>query len=873
MKEMLLIDGNSMLFRAYYATAFKNMMKTKDGIYTNAIFAFSNMLNKAIGQLKPDYVVVAFDKGKHTFRHDIYPEYKGGRKKAPDELVPQFQLVRDFLDAYEIPYFEMDDIEADDLIGSIVKKYRQVNIKILSSDRDLLQLIDDTTKCLMMKKGISDMLIADEKYLAEEMQITPAQITDLKGLMGDTADNIIGVPGIGPKTATKLLNQYHTVENLYDHIDELKGKQKEKLIENKESAFLSKKLATIKCDVDIDIELDKMLFTPNFKKLTEFYLQYEMNSLANKVNNLAQIFNQEVNISMDLKADSNKELDKINIDQIITVTKVEEIEKTAKYFIHFEIDDRNYHNLDYHYALIQANKKIYMVEDFNLLKDFFSSDIEVTLYDIKHLYHLFAKYEIKVKSKIIDLKILGFIADSNSSDFKKLLEIYQLSQEYDYEAVYFKRVTLTQDLLLSRSLEMLELYHKLETLILDDIKKANLIQLYEELELPLARVLYKMEAEGINCSYDILDSIAIKVKAELEQIETEVYQLANEEFNLNSPKQLGVILFDKLELKAGKKRSTAQDKLEKLVDQHPIIPLILKYRKLTKIYSTYADGLKKYIVDGKIHTVFNQCLAATSRLSSSDPNLQNISVRDKQAKEIRKAFIASDGCSFVSCDYSQVELRMLAYMANEKHMIDTFNHNIDIHSQTAAKIMNKDISEVNSSDRRKAKAVNFGIVYGISAFGLAKQINVTNNEAKEFIDNYLETFPRISIYMQDVVKKCQENGYVETILKHRRYIKDINASNKMVAANAQRAAMNTPIQGSAADIIKLAMLNVDKRLTDLNLKSKLIIQVHDELIFEVPNDELEIMKKIILEEMEGVMKLPIKLEADLSVGKSWFDTK
>jgi len=872
MNEMLLIDGNSMLFRAYYATSFKMMMRTSSGIPTNAVFAFNNMLNKVLNLVKPKYVVVAFDKAKHTFRHDLYPEYKGGRKETPEDLIPQFKLIRDYLDAYNIIYYEFDDIEADDIIGTLSKKFKDTKVNILSSDKDLLQLIDETTNCIMMKKGITDIDVIDTDKLKIDMNVRPDQIIDLKSLMGDSADNIKGVPGIGAKTADMLLEKYDKLENIYDNIEDFKGKRKENLINGKDSAFLSQKLATIKLDVKIEVDLDDLKFNPNFESLKEFYEEYEMKSLVKGIEK--NTFDYLNNGSKEVVNDATEDI-KTKIEYSY-ITDCESLNLNSNSVLYFDIDDSGYYDSIINgISIYNENKYFYVNSEF--IKNFESlfKSKNLIVYDIKQIYHLMDKLNLEINDRVIDTKIVSFLYDANINDFDKCINKLNIEQDYSFKDLYSKK---NKDFKLINnvdySIDMLRIINEIYSKTFIYLKKYEMESLYFDMELPLAKVLYTMEKNGMNCDFSVLDKIAKTTLKQLDFLTEQIYLSTGERFNINSPKQLAVVLYDKLELKAGKKRSTAQDKLEKLVYEHPCIDLILQYRKLSKLYSTYAEGLKKYIKeDDKIHTIFHQCLTSTGRLSSSDPNLQNISVRDEESKGIRKAFVASENHSLVSCDYSQVELRVLAHIANEETMIRSFNEGIDIHSVTASNILHKPLDEVTSSDRRKAKAVNFGIVYGISAFGLAKQVNISRNEAADFIDNYNKHFPKIKEYTENVINELKEKGYVTTLYNHRRIINEINSSNHMQKEFAKRAAMNTPIQGSAAEIIKIAMINIYKRMNKEGLESKMIMQIHDELIFDVNNNEIDVMTKLIKDEMENVVKLSVKLDTDLHIGKSWYEAK
>lgn len=846
MKKMLLVDGYSMLFRAFYATAYGKMMTTKKGIPTNAIYGFANMLQKAIDIVQPDYLVVAFDAGKSTFRNEIFSDYKGTRKSAPEELIPQFQLVRDYLNSFNIKYIEKQGFEADDIIGTIAKRYPEYDINILTSDRDMLQLIDETTSVWLMKKGISEIIKMDKKQLFDDMGISPSQIIELKALMGDTADNIPGIAGIGEKTALKLIEEYKSIENLFQNVDSLKGKLKEKIENGKDSAFMSKKLATIITNADIPVE--DYTFNPNYKTLVSFLDVIEMNSIKKRYEPFVT-----GNI---LKTE----------DEYIIVNKIpDEFKKEILYIALDDDKDVFYKSKLNGIAINNGEKTIYIniddiLKDTNLLNILKSDSLKVG-YDCKRDLHILKKYGIYINYGY-DVMISSFLCDSTLTSLDKIIENYNLNTL----SKELNNVEYTTTL----AININKLYFETVSVL----KEYDLEDLFYNLELPLSKVLFKMEEEGVNVDVEVLDKISNETLDRINELTKLIYEISNVEFNINSPKQLAEILFDTLKLPANKKRSTSVDVLEKLQGIHPIIDYLMEYRKLQKIYSTYSEGLKKYIqVDGKMHTVFNQCISQTGRLSSTDPNLQNISVKDDVGKQIRRAFLPSNNNVLLSCDYSQVELRVLADMANEKGLIEAFNSKMDIHTKTAMDVFNVSESEVTSSLRRQAKAVNFGIVYGISDFGLAEQLGITRKEAKEFMDIYNEKFPRIHEYMNEVIEYCKENGYVKTLLNRRRFIPQINDKSHMIREFGKRAAMNAPIQGTAADIIKLAMINIDSEIERLNLKSKMILQVHDELIFDVYDDEIEIMKNLVEDKMSNAYKLKVPLFVEAKFGKNWLEAK
>ncbi len=856
--KLLLIDGNSVLFRAFYATSYGNIMKTSKGVYTNAVYAFANMLNKAIKTIGPDYCAVVFDKGKHTFRHDLVPDYKAGRRETPEELVGQFQLVREMLEAYNIPYYEFDSIEADDIIGSLAKKY-QIETCVLSSDRDMLQLIDDTTSVYMMKKGMTDIAKMDEPALKEEYGLKPYQIIDYKGLAGDKSDNIKGVEGVGDKTAVKLLNDYDTCEGIYEHIDEIKGKLKEKLIKDKDSCFLSKRLATIKTDVDIEGELDDLKLNIDEQGKNDFFEKYEMYSLMRKI-------------------DTVKKQDTVNGKIVQSISK--ELLKDA--LIYFVSDEFSYYQRKLYGACFCNGKGLEYIKMEDLCKDedalsYLSSDAKKSFFDLKAVRHALENYNIHLGNNNDDIYLMCFLSNNYNADLKAILNNYgygPLDELKELFGTEKKPLQPNEAEIAQYGFKAAGDLYQVSLKVREEIKQKDMTYLYEKIELPLVDVLFNMEKQGVYCDVNELDEIASNTKQKIDVLENKIYEEVGHAFNISSTKQLAEVLYNELDLPDLKKGSTSADVLGKLLQYHPVIADILDYRKYTKLYSTYAEGLKKYIgEDGKIHTIFTQMITQTGRLSSCDPNLQNISVRDDEGREIRKAFKPSKGNVLISSDYSQVELRVLSSLANEEKMIDAFNSGIDIHTKTAMDVFGLKKEEVSDLVRRHAKAVNFGVVYGISDFGLANQTQLTLKDAKKFINDYFLTYPNIREYLDEQVRFCKETGYVKTMLNRRRYINEINDRNYMMREFGKRAAMNASIQGSAADLIKIAMVNAYTRLKEEGLKAKLILQVHDELIFDVPEDEVETMKKIIPEIMSNAYKLRTRLDSSLAIGKDWYEAK
>lgn len=857
MKKLLLLDGNSMLFRAYYATLYSHRMSTSNGIPTNAIFGFIMMLNKAIDTISPDGILVAWDAGKKTFRHEKYKAYKGTRKPVDEELIVQFPIAREFLDTAGIMRYETEGFEADDIIGSMAKKHPEVQTTILTSDRDLLQLVDDSTSVLLMKKGITDMELMDVSGFQEKYGLSPLQIIDLKGLMGDSSDNIPGVAGVGEKTATKLLQQYNTVENVYAHIDEIKGKLKEKLIKDQDNALMSKDLATIYTQMDFPFALEDVHFDGYSDTVNDFYKKYEMRSLmTGKV--------EKKKTKWPLKTVSSLSLDASDL-LVIPVHSRES-------FLHQRL----------YGFMIPFQETIYYISTEDALEDTAFKEMlkkkDLHTWDAKETNHLLDRYGFGVVAFKEDLHIASFLLHSQATDLDALIlaldmelpeSFHDLSKKSKDKEAYacVRMIPVMQS--------FTEQLARKEKSILDKLQEENLMELYQQIEKPLIPILYHMENEGIDINEKTLDEIGEATSAKMKELSNEIYGYANKIFNINSPKQLAAVLYDDLGLKGGgRKRSTSAEVLEKLLGVHPIIEALLEYRKFSKIMSTYIEGLKKHIQeDHKIHTTFNQTMTQTGRLSSSDPNLQNISVRDEEGREIRKAFAAQEGHVLLSADYSQIELRMLAHMAKEDHMIQAFKEGVDIHTKTATLIFHCEPEEVDSAMRRIAKTVNFGIVYGQTAFGLSTQLKISRKEATEFMDSYFASYPNIHQFMNTLIEGCQKNGYVETLFHRRRMIPEINDKNFMTREFGKRAAMNAPIQGSAADLIKIAMIRVDEAMKKAGVRSRLLLQIHDELIFEVPEEELDQMKALVKEAMENAMKLEVPLKASIQSGKTWYEAK
>lgn len=869
MKEFVLIDGNYWLFSSYYATAaMGNLMVNKDGVPTNAVFGFANRL-ESILKKNPEAIMVAFDAKGKTFRSEMLEDYKGTRKETPEELKCQFPMVRDFLDAHRIFHYELEGYEGDDIIGTVanIAKDKGYKVSIYTGDKDMMQLVDESISVFKRNtKTKSDDQITPEVFY-EKYQLVPDQMRDLLGLMGDTADNIPGIKGIGEKTALKLLYDYKSIENLKEHIGELKGKLKEKIEENIEVGIKSKEIATILTDVPVKMGVEDCVYQGyDFDKLKEFYTKYDMNSLLKK-------------ISIESKPQLEKKLDVQVVSQMPLINKDSAIIGA--------IYDTNYHkSILLGYGVYNEDMACYISYE-DALKD------ETFLAYLKNpSYH---KYSYNVKSQLIssrwngieilgmdfDLQLASYILNPSLKD-----EMKYICDFYDYTSLQYEEEVFLKgakkhipeiNVLASHTVSKAKAVYVLKDKVIDMLKKEEQYELYQNIELPITYILADMEYEGAKVDINVLKDMEVVFDRQIKDIEEDIYMLAGEEFNIASPKQLGEILFGKLGLPNGKKTksgySTSQEILEKIEDLHPIVPLIMKYRMITKLSSTYVKGLQEQIFpDGKIHTIYNQALTQTGRLSSIDPNLQNIPVKSDEGKLIRKAFVPHYDY-LISFDYSQIELRILAHLANVKSLSEAFNQDKDIHTHTAALVYKVSDQDVSAAMRRGAKAVNFGIIYGMSEFRLSKQIGVSLNEARTFIQRYFEEYPEIKTYMNSVVEDCKQNGYVSTVLNRKRYIPTIHDSNFMVREQAKRFAMNSPIQGSGADILKLAMIKVNQAMKEKNMKSKMILQVHDELIFDVVKEELDEMMRLIPYEMENAFLMNVPLKAEGTYGQNWYELK
>ena len=879
MDKIILLDGNSLSYRAFYAMP---ALKNKKGLYTNSVYGFTLMLERILEDTKPKYALVAFDKGKETFRHKSYEAYKGTRDKTPTELVEQFGYVRELIESYGIKYEEHLDYEADDIIGSYAKIAEKAGLEVIivSGDKDLTQLASDNITVYYTKRGVTEIDYYTPEFINEKYGLTPQQIVDMKGLMGDKSDNIPGIPGVGEKTAIKLLTEYENVENVLENIDNISGKKlKERLTEGKEDAILSKKLATIFTDVPVDNKIEDLTFKEDREKKKELFEKLEFVSFLRKLS--------QENSAADESETETKE-EKIKKDIEIQIADKDTKLNFKKSSLHIECYTEDYQNSDVLGVSVYVGDTAYIFSEENFFDnkyaiEYLQSQEEKTVYDIKKIIYIAKKNNKKINGDVFDIKIANYLIDVTSkSEIDKIVFNYLGEIISSNEEIYgkgAKRSLPTQEVLNSYIAKIAASILEVKPLMIKRLGEENMLDLYKNIEIKVARVLANMEFEGIHVSKKALDEMSHEFDERIKVLEGSIYTLAGSEFNIASPKQLGVVLFEDLGLPVVKKTktgySTAVEVLEQLQYKHDIIPLIMEYRTLTKLNSTYAKGLVKDITrEGKIHTRYEQTLTQTGRLSSVNPNLQNIPTRIEEGKKIRKAFIpASNDRVILSIDYSQIELRVLAHIAQDKGMIDAFKHDVDIHTKTASDVNGVPLDEVTPTMRREAKAVNFGIVYGISDFGLSNNLGITRKRAKEFIEKYLETFKGVDKYMTDIVEFAKEHGYVETLYNRRRSLPEINAKNKIIANLNARIAMNTPIQGTAADIIKIAMISAYNYIEESKVDAKLLLQVHDELIFDVSKDILEEFTDKMVTIMEEAANLDVKLKAEASSGPSWYEAK
>ncbi len=858
MEKVVLVDGNNLLFRSYYATAYTgNIMRNRDGFPTNGLYGFVNMINKIVAEENPKYMMVAFDIGK-TFRHEKYKDYKGGRRETPEDLKVQFPIAKKILTAMGIKYLECEGYEADDIIGTISSwcdKDPEYEALIVSSDKDLLQLISDETVVKLLKP--KDYIMMDKATFIQTYGFEPIKMIDLKALMGDASDNIPGVKGIGEKTAIKLLTQYGSLDGIYENIDNIKGSTHEKLVTGNEDAYYSKELVTIYREVPLNITWDDLLYGNE------------------NTNELIQLYNELNFYSLLKKASSNKKNVNTNIDNFKIIQDISLINIDRDTAIYVDTTLGNYHDASINgIALYNDSMAVYI--PFDVIENninFLDVPYNFYTYDYKKLLVVFNKYNIKIDNVIFDTMISGYLLNYDVKD-----DIGYLANLLDFDIPsYNKNDILSDEKVALINITKAKFIYDSKTKLYDEMVNENVTSLFENIEMPLAKVLANMEIQGIRVNKKILEEMGEEIKIKLELITKDIYNYAGCEFNINSSKQLGEILFDKLKLPHAKKNKigyvTDADTLKKLID-FPIVNKILEYRALAKLYSTYIEGIISTIrEDNKIHTIYTQTLTRTGRLSSIEPNLQNIPMRSEYGRLIRKAFLPEDDSVILSADYSQIELRVFAHLSGVKDLIEAFKNNEDIHTKTAMDIFKVPSLGVTKNMRRQAKAVNFGILYGISSYGLSEDLGIPVKEAKEFINKYFETYPGVKDYMNKEIADATKDGYVKTIMNRKRIIEELNSSNYNVRSMGERMALNTPIQGSASDILKKAMVEIYDVFEKNNMKSKMLLQVHDELIFNVYNDEIDRVKKIVHDIMTNVFELSVPLEVDIETGNNWYEAK
>ena len=862
--KIVLVDGNNLIFRSYYATAYNgNLMKNSKGFPTNALYGFINMINKIKEEENPEYMMIAFDKGK-TFRHNEYSDYKGGRSETPDELKMQFPLSRKICDALGITHLEIDNYEADDIIGTFANKITNLNEQalIVSSDKDLLQLINDNVKVKLLKTH--DYIMMDKEEFKKTYMVDPINMIDLKALMGDSSDNIPGVSGIGEKTAIKLLSEYKNIDNLYNHLDEIKGKMHDKLASDKDKAYLSYHLATIFKEVPIDTSLESIKIKDiNYLEYTDILKELEFFSLLKKMD--------------------KKEEKKVINNNYQIIHDLNDLKLDKEYSIYLEVVGYNYHDAKSLGVSITDKDNSYFIP-IDLLKEsnIFNDGKMKYTYDLKKMLVVFDKYDIKIDKNIHDLMIEGYLLNKNIKN-----DIAYLANQYGYDITFYDKefgseITIHEvedNIYIPEMIKKSNFIYEYKNTFYEELTSEDMEKLYLDIELPLVYVLADMEITGFKVDKNYLLKMQEEIEEKIKNIEQDIYNISGVTFNISSPKQLGDVLFNKMGIIYPKKikdgnYSTSKEILDKLKGKEIIVDKILDYRKYSKILSSYIIGIINEIKpDGRIHTIYNQTLTRTGRLSSERPNLQNIPIRTEEGREIRKAFIPDDDSIIISSDYSQIELRVFASMANAKNMIEAFKSDLDIHAKTASDIYHIPLDMVDKNMRRNAKAVNFGILYGISSFGLSEDLGINLVDAKKFIDDYLNHFPEIKEFMDKTLKEAYQNGYVKTLFNRKRVIDELKNKNYLIRSSGERMALNAPIQGTAADIIKLAMIKIQDEIEKRNLNSKMLVQVHDELVFTVPNNEVEIMGNLIRDVMENIYKLEVPLKVDVEYGKTWYEAK
>lgn len=911
MSKLVLIDGNSILNRAFYGIMGSKMLTTKDGKYTNAVYGFLAILFKVLDDIKPDYIAVAFDLKAPTARHKMYEGYKANRKGMPNELAEQMPIIKEILTDMNITIIEKETYEADDILGTLSKKAEKegMDVVIVSGDRDTFQLASNkvTIRIPHTKVGKTEVDYFDEEAIVEKYGIKPKQLIEVKGLMGDTSDNIPGVSGIGEKTALELIKKYKTIDGLYKAIDEkkddLKPKTKEKLVNDKEMAYLSRTLGTINREVPLDNKIEDLKIKEwNKEKVTEKFKELNFNRFMERFNLKEESAESGgIDLSKDLFKTKNIAVSNKYIEDV--TKKIKESKKLIFSILKEKCEDTEKiisKKITCISIYIEAENTVFSVSVNNeqqfvqVFKEIFESkDIQKYGHDLGEDYVILKQLGITMNAICYDTKISAY--DLNPTDSKYTIENLSIQYLNIYLDEYLEKHGVSKQQ--NRQLDLFtgieeennydriknDLYsyliQKIAEVTYKKLEEENLLNLFNNIEMPLVKVLGEMQFNGMPIEKDELVSFGNKLKEQIETVKQDIYMSVGEEFNINSTQQLGKILFEKLELPVYKKTktgySTDSDILEKLLQEHPVIEKILEYRSLVKLNSTYVEGLIPYInaKTQRIHSYFHQTITATGRISSTEPNLQNIPTRVEQGKQIRKAFNTKGGRIFIDADYSQIELRVLAHISKDKHMIDAFKNNEDIHKQAASKVLGIPIEKVTKEQRSAAKAVNFGIVYGISDYGLAQQLGISNKKAKEYIKQYLEKYSGVKAFMDNIVEKAKEEGYVETLFHRRRYIPELKSNNYMIRQFGSRAAMNTPIQGTAADIMKIAMINVFNKLQEENLDAKLVLQIHDELIIECDEKIKEKVKEILQDCMENAVKLDVPLNVETSEATSWYDVK
>ena len=885
--RIVIIDGNSLINRAYYAM--QRPMITKEGIYTQGIYCFLNMLNKIQDDYSPDYMTVAWDRKAPTFRHEEYKEYKAGRKKMPLELAMELPIMKEILTAMKIPNLEIDGFEADDIIGTVARLAEEAGMEplIITGDKDALQLATDKTHVLITRKGITDFDLYDREKMIERYQLTPEQFIDLKGLMGDQSDNIPGIPGVGEKTGIKLLTQFGSVANMLANTDQIANvRLRQKVEDNAQLAAMSRRLATINRYVPLDINLDDFkVETPDYQKLVDLYVKLEFNSFLKKLNPVSL---QE---ALGNSEDEEIQVEEHYIESIEQLEQLSSIDAGAAAVIKTFSDDNHVQvpaltgvallsGSNYFYIKVSESET-----EEKLIGILNEKQLSYIGHDLIKDYYVLMRKGQNVFNTAFDTAVAGYVLDPSKSKYDLKILAFELLHSEFPDVDEFIENNGQMDLLGSNDrkycdfgLEYCKTVMKIRKLQEEKLKKEELEVILKEVELPLIEVLASMEAEGFRVDGAVLDELGDMLKSEIKTLENNIFALSGKKFNINSPMQLGNILFEDLGLPSGKKTkrgySTGADVLEKLRDKHPIVDMVLQYRTLTKLNSTYVEGLKPLIgKDGRIRAHFQQTVTATGRISCTEPNLQNIPIRQELGRQLRRAFVCDNNQVLVGADYSQIELRVLAHMSGDENLISAFNNGDDIHRNTASRVFNIPYDEVTSLDRSRAKAVNFGVIYGMSGFGLSENLKITRKEAEKYIADYFSKHTAVKEFMDGEIAFCKENGYTKTIMGRKRYIHEINSSNFMTRNLGERLAMNSPIQGSAADIIKIAMIKVYEELKKDNYKSKLILQVHDELIIKTYRDEEEKVKELLIRNMEEAMQMKVNLESDLNEGETWFDLK